>query len=79
MTTSEAQTRAQQTLEKIEKMFANHDRLRNHVGSVAIAIEASQIVLTGQLPDAQLVDELVPTIRQAGVLCRVDNRVRQAA
>lgn len=79
MTNLEAEIRDQRTLEKIATIFGFHHRIRPYQGVLKIVIEDSRITILGELPDEKLIDELVPAIRQAGVLSQIDNRVRVAA
>ncbi|MEP1647887.1 MAG: hypothetical protein ABJK10_27225, partial [Rhodopirellula bahusiensis] len=47
----------------------------SHAGGLEISVHESTIVLDGELPNAELRKQLVPLIRQAGVLWQVENNV----
>jgi hypothetical protein len=55
------------------------DLRQAHADSLQISIENSSVVLRGELPLAELKAFLVPAIRQAGVLNRVDDCVKIAS
>ncbi len=60
-------------------MFQTHHELRKHTESLQISVENTAVVLRGELPSRWLKEQLIPVIRQAGVLCQVCDRVRVAA
>ena len=68
--------KANRTLERIQSMLSLHRQLGRYLASLEISIENRSIVLRGELPSDELRGELVPTIRQAGILCHVSNQVQ---
>ncbi len=75
MTTEEIDCRNARMIENIRTVFRVHDRLSGYASAVQVSIENAAIVLRGQLPSADLRSDLVPAIRQAGVLGQVSNHV----
>lgn len=64
-----------QALSRIKSMIRGHERLGSYATRLQITVENTAIVLRGTLPSQELNRELVPTIRRAGVLWQVKNRV----
>ncbi|WP_442505644.1 hypothetical protein SH528x_004441 [Novipirellula sp. SH528] len=64
------------TLDRIQSMIRLHQRLGDYFASLEISFENRSVVLRGELPSDELRGELVPTIRQAGILCQVCNKVQ---
>ena len=64
------------TLDRIQSMIRLHRRLGDYLASLEISFEDRSVVLRGELPSDELRGELVPTIRQAGILCQVCNKVQ---
>ncbi len=62
---------------KIESMLGI--RLGQYAAAIQVSVENTVIVLRGELPSADLRQELVPAIRQAGVLSQVSNCVQVSA
>jgi hypothetical protein len=56
-------------------MFHAHKRLCQYASSLQISIENAGIVLRGQLPSGDLKADLIPAIRQAGFLGRINDEV----
>ena len=79
MTVIECEKRDRRTRERILSIFRSDTSLRDHAESITIGIEHSRIVLSGELPDGQLVQQLVPAIRRAGVLCQIAVHIDVAA
>lgn len=79
MTVIECEKRDRRTHDKILTIFQSDTTLRDHVDSIEIEIEHSRIVLSGELPDGDLIGQLIPAIRRAGVLCQIALRVSSAA
>ena len=73
-----AQTRARQTLTRINSMIRMHERLGEYATRLQVSVENAAIVLRGTLPSQELSRELLPTVRRAGVLWQVKNRVNVA-
>ncbi len=65
------------TIDRIRSMFAV--RLGKYAAAIQISIENTVIVLRGELPSAAMKQELVPAIRQAGVLGQVSDCVQVPA
>ncbi|EMI45271.1 MULTISPECIES: hypothetical protein [Pirellulaceae] len=60
-------------------MIRVHERLGAYAARLQVTVENTAIILRGTLPNQELRSELVPTIRRAGVLWQVKNRVDVAA
>lgn len=67
--------RIERTLRRIRAMLKSHRRLGTYATRLQVSIENATVILQGELPSDELRRELVPTIRRAGVLWRVQNRV----
>lgn len=78
MTFQEANARDARTIYSIKSVFRVNQFLRQCIGAVQITIENSTIVLRGDLPSSTHKAQLLPAIRQAGVLARVANEVHVA-
>ncbi|TWU60077.1 hypothetical protein Poly51_03510 [Rubripirellula tenax] len=78
MTTTEIQCRDQRMLQRIDGVLRFDSELSLHAADVQVSIESSRVVLSGSLPSASLIDQLVPAIRKAGVLNQICNNVRVA-
>jgi len=63
-------------VERIRSMINSNAQLRAHASDVQVAVENRSIVLRGRLPSNDLKRQLLPTVRQAGVMGRVENRVQ---
>ncbi len=79
MTTQECDTRDKRTIENIESMLRVHKQLGEHADSLEVSIEDAAIVVRGELPSDRLKSELIPAVRQAGVLDKVCNCVQVPA
>ncbi|MGI9472720.1 MAG: hypothetical protein ACR2NZ_14375 [Rubripirellula sp.] len=76
MTSKEANARDKRTIYSIKSVFRVNTFLRQCIGAVQISIESSTIVLRGELPSSTHKAQLIPAIRQAGVLARICDQVR---
>ncbi|MFG0264921.1 MAG: hypothetical protein ACF8AM_07165 [Rhodopirellula sp. JB055] len=72
---TQSECQVQRTLQRIEGMFQEHESLGRYASQLKISVHESTILLDGTLPSAKLRQQLVPAIRQAGVLWRIDNHV----
>ncbi|WDQ17740.1 hypothetical protein [Rhodopirellula sp. P2] len=72
---TQSECQVQRTLQRIEGMFQEHESLGRYASKLKVTVHESKIVLGGTLPSSDLRQQLVPTIRQAGVLWRIDNNV----
>ncbi|MEO9591405.1 hypothetical protein [Rhodopirellula bahusiensis] len=72
---TQSECQVSRTLQRIESMLSEHEALGSHAGGLEISVHESTIVLDGELPNAELRKQLVPLIRQAGVLWQVENNV----
>ena len=79
MTSKECNSRDRRIIHKIQRMFQVNCDLKAYVTGLDISIENSTIVLRGKLPTGALKDELIPAVRQAGVLSQINNCVLVAA
>ena len=79
MTTKESQSRDRRIVERIMAVLRVHRRLRQYAEMLSVTFENAAVILRGELPSPDLKDELIPAIRQAGVLCQVFNRVQVSA
>ena len=78
MTTNECDSRDKRMIDNIRTVLGVHRQLRQYAAAVQVTIENATIVLRGELPSPALKAELVPAVRQAGVLSQVCNCVRVA-
>jgi len=75
MTTQECDSRDRRIVENIRTMLQASPTLRQHASLLEVSIERSAIVIRGNLPSAAMKAEVVPVIRQAGVLSQINNCV----
>lgn len=75
MSPQESITRSTRTISNIESVLRAHDQLQQYATALQISMENAVIVLRGELPSASLKAELVPVVRQAGVLCKINDCV----
>ncbi len=68
-------------IKNIRSVLSVHQDLCPYASGIEVSFQDSALVVQGDLPSADLKSALVAAIRQAGVLCRVNNlvQVRQAA
>ena len=78
MTTKEHERRNRRMIDSIQAMFQVHEQLRQYAAALQVSIENATIVLRGEVPSVDLRAELVPAVRQAGVLSQVSNCVEVA-
>ena len=78
MTTIESKKRDRRWINDIESVFRVNELLAQYTAALQITIENATIVLRGELPSLAHKTQLIPAIRQAGVLNRVSDRVRVA-
>ncbi|EMI55361.1 MULTISPECIES: hypothetical protein [Rhodopirellula] len=76
---SQSNSGANRSLKRIQSMIRVHERLGAYATRLQVSVENTAIILRGTLPNQELRSELVPTIRQAGVLWQIKNRVDVAA
>ena len=79
MTTKECNSRDRRMVQNIQSMFQVNRLLRQYAAALQVTIENSSIVVHGELPSSAHKAQLVPAIRQAGILYRVSDNVRIAA
>ncbi len=79
MTTQECSSRDRRMVDNIRFVFQVHPLLQQYATELQVSIENSSVVLRGQLPSPDLKAQLVPSVRQAGVLYRVTDCVRIAS
>jgi hypothetical protein len=79
MTVIECAKRQQRTCDRIRTVFESDESLRKHANQIAIEVEHARVVLRGELPSGRLINQLIPAIRRAGVLCQVAVQVKAAA
>ncbi len=75
MTTQECSARDSRTIANIESVIRVHHQLRQYAAALQVTIENAVIVVRGELPSNQLKSRLIPAVRQAGVLARVEDFV----
>ena len=75
--TQQANRQETRIITQIESMLGI--RLGHYASAIQVSVENTVIVLRGELPSADLRQELVPAIRQAGVLSQVSNCVQVSA
>ncbi len=79
MTTKECKSRDRRLVEKIRAVFQVNRMLGQYATAVHITIENASVVIRGELPSRDHKAQLVPAVRQAGVLNRVSDHVRIAS
>lgn len=79
MTVIEFAKRQQRTCDRIRAVFQSDDSLRMHANQIDIQVEHARVVLSGELPNLRLINQLIPAIRRAGVLCQIAVQVKAAA
>ena len=65
-----------QLIERIRSIFMGDHQINHYAESLEVSVENTSIVLHGDLPTADLRQQLVPAIRQAGILWQVCNLVQ---
>ncbi|MEM9825978.1 MAG: hypothetical protein AAF958_05290 [Planctomycetota bacterium] len=75
MTVEESACRDRQTLDRIENALRFDHLLQAHSGHLRVSKAAGAVVVTGHLPSPKLREAIVPMIRRAGVVDRVENKV----
>jgi hypothetical protein len=78
MTTIESKKRDRRLIYTIESVSSVNELLAQYTAVLQITIENATIVLRGELPSSAHKNQLIPAIRQAGVLNRVSDHVRVA-
>ena len=73
LTTQKPSQRDTRTIDRIQSILGV--RLGQSAAAVQVSIENTVIVLRGELPSSDLKRQLVPAIRQAGVLGQVSDLV----
>ncbi len=79
MTSKECDFRDKRIVNNIQSVLRVHDQLREHAAEMEVSIENSMIVVRGKLPSSLLKDQVIPAVRQAGVLRQVCDFVRVAS
>ena len=74
ITTQQLSHRNSRIIDRIESVLGV--RLGPYGNAIQVSIENTVIVLRGELPNADLKQQLVPAVRQAGVLCQVSDCVQ---
>ena len=78
MTAKECDTRDARVIDSIQSVLRVHKQLCRYTTALQVSIENATIVLRGELPTFALRAELIPAVRQAGVLSQVSNCVQVA-
>ena len=76
MTTQRYECRDQRLVKRIRSSLDRHKDLGPYAATLFVTIENAAIILRGHLPSDQLRSALEPTVRQAGVLDKINNEVR---
>ncbi len=79
MTTQECNSRDRRMVDKIRLVMQVNPLLQQYSTALQVSIENASVVLRGELPSPDLKAQLVPAVRQAGVLYRVTDCVRIAS
>ena len=77
MTAREFQCRQQQLLRRLQTTIQTHETLAQ-CDDIRFEFVGDGITVDGSVPTENHRGEVIPMVRQAGVLCRVENRVRIA-
>ena len=62
-------------ISRIRSVFQENVQINDHADSVQVTVENTAIILSGNLPSADLKRQLIPAIRRAGILWQVCNLV----
>ena len=62
-------------IERIRSIFDDNQHINDYVERLEVSVDKTLIILHGDLPTADLKQQLVPAIRQAGILWQVCNLV----
>ena len=65
-----------QLIERIRSIFVGNQQINHFVEDIVVSVDKNSIVINGNLPSAELKQQLVPAIRQAGILWQVCNQVQ---
>lgn len=68
--------REARAIDRIRAVLSVHDSLSNHANGLEFAIENSVVIVRGTLPTEVLRDQVIPAIRRAGVLARVNDCIQ---
>lgn len=79
MTSRESANRKERLHRRIASCLRRADSLGPHAASVSITLNDASVILDGTVPHREMIERIVPAIRAAGVLARIENRVRHAA
>ena len=79
MTTQECNSRDRRLVDNIRSVMQVNPLLQQYATELQVSIENASVVLRGELPSPDLKAQLVPAVRQAGVLYRVTDCVRIAS
>lgn len=79
MTTQECCSRDRRLVDNIRFVMQVNPLLQQYATTLQVSIENASVVLRGELPSPDLKAQLVPAVRQAGVLYRVTDCVRIAS
>ena len=78
MTANEIRQRQQQTLQSLAATHRSHPTLSS-CDDLHFRWVNDRIVVEGSVPSEAHRGEVLPMVRMAGVLCRIDNRVASVA
>ncbi len=76
MTTQPCECRDQRLIQRIRSALNGHEDLSPFATTLLVSVENAAIILQGHLPSDRLRSALEPVVRQAGVLGKIENRVR---
>lgn len=75
MTVDEFACRNRQTIDRIQNALRVDTVLSRHADRLQVSKSDDAVVVTGSVPDQRTVAAIIPMIRRAGVVDRVENRV----
>ena len=78
MTAQECASRDRRQVDNIFFVLHANPLLQPYTPLLQVSIENASVVLRGELPDPALKAQLIPAIRQAGVLDQINDYVRIA-
>ena len=76
MTAAECACRQEQTILRIESLVRHSEGLGEHAKELTFKMDHGAVLVQGMLPNERLRAMIGPLVRRAGVLARIDNRVR---
>ncbi len=75
LTSRESASRTERLQQRISSSLGYPDALGTFASDISITLQESAVILDGTLPQPELIERIIPSIRRAGVMARIDVRV----